>query len=44
MTGIALAGMSLYFGQILYAQLILIVAFLVILKLRGKRLTEGAKV
>lgn len=43
-TGIALAGMSLYFGQILYAQLILIVAFLVILKLRGKRLTEGAKV
>jgi branched-subunit amino acid ABC-type transport system permease component len=43
-TGIALAAMSLQFGQVLYAQLFLIVAFLVILKLRGKRLTEGAKV
>ncbi len=43
-TGIALAAMSLQFGQVLYAQLALIVAFLVILKLRGKRLTEGAKV
>jgi branched-subunit amino acid ABC-type transport system permease component len=43
-TGIALAAMSLQFGQVLYAQLVLIVAFLVILKLRGKRLTEGAKV
>jgi branched-subunit amino acid ABC-type transport system permease component len=43
-TGIALAVMSLQFGQVLYAQLALIVAFLIILKLRGKRLTEGAKV
>jgi branched-subunit amino acid ABC-type transport system permease component len=43
-TGIALAAMSLQFGQVLYAQLALIVAFLIILKLRGKRLTEGAKV
>jgi branched-subunit amino acid ABC-type transport system permease component len=43
-TGIALAGMSLQFGQVLYAQLVLIVAFLIILKLRGRRLIEGAKV
>lgn len=44
LTGIALAGMSLQFGQVLYAQLALIVAFLVILKIRGRRLTENAKV
>lgn len=43
-TGIALAAMSLQFGQVLYAQLALIVAFLVILKVRGRRLTEAAKV
>jgi branched-subunit amino acid ABC-type transport system permease component len=43
-TGIALAGMSLQFDQVLYAQLVLIVGFLVVLKLRGRRLTEGAKV
>jgi branched-chain amino acid transport system permease protein len=43
-TGIALAAMTLEFGQVLYAQLALIVAFLIVLKLRGKRLTEGAKV
>jgi hypothetical protein len=36
--------MSLQFGQVLYAQLALIVAFLVILKWRGRRLTETAKV
>jgi branched-chain amino acid transport system permease protein len=42
--GVALAAMSLQFGQVLYAQLALIIAFLVILKLRGRRLTEGAKV
>jgi branched-chain amino acid transport system permease protein len=42
--GIALAAMSLQFGQALYAQLILIVAFIVILKIRGTRLTETAKV
>jgi branched-chain amino acid transport system permease protein len=42
--GIALAAMSLEFGQALYAQLILIVAFIVILKIRGTRLTETAKV
>jgi branched-subunit amino acid ABC-type transport system permease component len=43
-TGVALAAMSLQFGQVLYAQLVLIVAFLVILKLRGGRLLETAKV
>jgi branched-subunit amino acid ABC-type transport system permease component len=43
-TSIALVGMSLQFDQVLYAQLVLIVAFVVILKLRGSRLTETAKV
>jgi branched-subunit amino acid ABC-type transport system permease component len=43
-TGVALSAMSLQFGQVLYAQLVLIVAFLAILKLRGRRLTEAAKV
>jgi branched-subunit amino acid ABC-type transport system permease component len=43
-TGVALSAMSLQFGQVLYAQLALIVAFLVILKWRGRRLTETAKV
>ena len=43
-TGVALAAMSLQFGQVLYAQLALIVVFVVILKVRGRRLTETAKV
>ncbi|HSG85391.1 MAG TPA: branched-chain amino acid ABC transporter permease [Candidatus Limnocylindrales bacterium] len=43
-TGIGLAAMTLQTGQVLYAQLLLIVAFLVILKWRGRRLTESAKV
>jgi branched-chain amino acid transport system permease protein len=43
-TSIALAAMALTFGQVLYAQLALIVAFVVILKVRGRRLTETAKV
>lgn len=43
-TGIALAGLSLQFGDVLYAQLALIVVFLVILKVRGRRLTESTKV
>jgi hypothetical protein len=43
-TGIALTAMELYFSQTLYAQLVLIVAFIVLLKWRGRRLTEGAKV
>lgn len=41
---IALAGMALQFDQVLYAQLILIVAFVAVLKVRGTRLTETAKV
>jgi branched-subunit amino acid ABC-type transport system permease component len=44
LTGVALAAMSLTFGQVLYAQLALIVAFMVILKVRRDRLTETAKV
>ncbi len=43
-TGVALAAMALTFGQVLYAQLALIVAFMVILKVRRNRLTETAKV
>lgn len=43
-TGVALAGMTLQFGQVLYAELALIIAFLAILKWRGRRLTETAKV
>jgi branched-chain amino acid transport system permease protein len=43
-TGIALTAMELRFGQVYYAQLVLIVAFIVVLKWRGRRLTEGAKV
>ena len=43
-TGIALTAMALQFGQVLYAQLILIVAFMVVLKWRGRRLTAMAKI
>ncbi len=43
-TGVALTAMALTFGQVLYAQLALIVAFIVLLKWRGRRLTEMAKV
>ncbi|NJD29078.1 MAG: branched-chain amino acid ABC transporter permease [Chloroflexi bacterium] len=43
-TGIALAAMALQFDQALYGQLVLIVAFIAILKWRGRRLTEQAKV
>ncbi len=43
-TGVALAGMSLEFGQVLYAQLALILAFMVILKVRGRQLTGEGKV
>ena len=43
-TGIALTAMALQFGQVLYAQLVLIVAFMVLLKWRGRRLTATAKV
>lgn len=43
-TGVALAGMSLEFGQVLYAQLALIVAFIVILKFRSRRIADSGKV
>jgi len=43
-TGIALAAMSLKFSQTLYAQLVLIVVFMVILKVRGRRLAGTGKV
>jgi branched-subunit amino acid ABC-type transport system permease component len=41
---IALTAMALTFDQALYAQLVLIVAFVILLKWRGRRLTEMAKV
>jgi branched-chain amino acid transport system permease protein len=43
-TSVALAAMALQFDQVLYAQLVLIVAFVVVLKVRGTRLTETVKV
>jgi len=43
-TGIALAAMTLQFGQVLYAQAALITTFIVILKVRGRRTVEAGKV
>ena len=45
-TGVALAAATLQFGQVLYAELILIIIFLAILKLRARRLAaaEGVAV
>ncbi|MEX1134799.1 MAG: branched-chain amino acid ABC transporter permease [Acidimicrobiia bacterium] len=43
-TGVALAAMSLQFAQVLYAQLVLIVAFVIILKIRGNPLADTVKV
>lgn len=43
-TAVALAGMSLQFTQTLYAELVLIVAFVAILKVRGNRQADTAKV
>jgi len=43
-TGVALAAMTLQFGQVLYAQLVLVVAFVVVLKVRGRRMAEVGKV
>jgi len=43
-TSIALAAMTFGLGSTLYAQLILIVGFVILLKLRGSRLGETAKV
>ena len=42
--GIALTAMALTFDQVLYAELVLIIAFIALLKWRGTRLTEAAKV
>lgn len=44
LAGIAVTAMSLSFAQILYAQLVLIIVFVALLKWRGRRLTETAKV
>lgn len=44
LTGIALAFMTLQFGQVLYAQAVLIAGFIVILKVRGRRGAEAGKV
>lgn len=43
-TGIALAAMSLQFGQVLYAQLALIVGFIAILKIKGNQMADTVKV
>jgi branched-subunit amino acid ABC-type transport system permease component len=43
-TGIAWAAMNLRLNQSLYAQLVLILAFIVILKLRGRQAAETEKV
>jgi branched-subunit amino acid ABC-type transport system permease component len=43
-TGIAWAAMNLQLSQTLYAQLVLIVVFMVILKVRGRRLADAGKV
>jgi branched-chain amino acid transport system permease protein len=42
--GVAVAAMTLQFGQLFYAQLVLIAAFVIILKVRGRRLAETGKV
>jgi branched-chain amino acid transport system permease protein len=42
--GIALTAMALAFGQVLYAEAALIIIFMALLKWRGRRLLEGAKV
>jgi branched-subunit amino acid ABC-type transport system permease component len=43
-TAVTLAAMTLQFGQVLYAQLILIVVFVIILKFRGTRTAEAGGV
>lgn len=43
-TGIALTGITLEYGNSLYAELVLVLAFLGVLKLRGRRLTDESKV
>ncbi len=41
---VALTAMTLQFGQVLYAQLALITAFIIILKVRGMRMSDAGKV
>jgi len=43
-TGVALAALTLQFGQALYSRLALIIAFMVVLKVRGNPLAEAGKV
>ena len=43
-TAVALAGMTLQFGQALYAQLALIIGFVLLLKVRGRRISDVGKV
>lgn len=43
-TGVALAALTLQFGQALYSRLALIIAFMIILKVRGNPLAEAGKV
>jgi branched-chain amino acid transport system permease protein len=43
-TGVAMAGLTLQFGQALYSRLALIIAFMIILKVRGNPLAEAGKV
>ncbi len=43
-TGVILAGMSLQLGQVLYAQLVLIVAFIALLTIRGNQSADTVKV
>ena len=42
--GVALAAMTLQFGQVLYGQLVLVVAFVLVLKVRGRRMAEVGNV
>jgi len=42
--GVAMTGFTLQFGSSQYAELILILGFLAVLKFRGKRLNAGSKV
>ncbi len=42
--GVGLAAMTLEFSSVLYGQLVLIAAFVIVLKWRGRRLAETAKV
>jgi branched-subunit amino acid ABC-type transport system permease component len=43
-TGVVLAAMTLQFGEALYSQMVLIIVFIIILKLRGNSLAEAGKV